>query len=63
MIWIGKKKIQGLEKGYWEGKPGEPMALFGSSGYLEISMNEGNAQKTLKAKRGDQVIVSVISNQ
>jgi S-adenosyl-L-methionine hydrolase (adenosine-forming) len=63
VIWIGKKKIHGLRKGYWEGRPGEPMALFGSSGYLEISMNEGNAQKVLKVKRGDRVMVSVTSNQ
>jgi S-adenosylmethionine hydrolase len=59
VIWIGKKKIHGLGKGYWEGKPGEPMAFFGSSGYLEISMNEGNAQNTLKVKRGDTIQVAV----
>jgi S-adenosylmethionine hydrolase len=57
VIGIGKKKIHGLGKAYWEGKPGEPMALFGSSGYLEISMNGGNAQKTLRVKRGDTIQV------
>jgi S-adenosylmethionine hydrolase len=59
VIWVGKKKIHHLGKGYWEGKPGEPMALIGSSGYLEISMNKGNAQKTLKMKRGDPIQVDL----
>jgi len=40
-----------LKKGYWEGKKDEPIALFGSGGFLEISVKEGNAQKMLKMKR------------
>lgn len=63
LIRVGKNKIHGLGKGYWEGKPGVPMALFGSSGYLEISINKGNAQKALKVKKGNRVIVSVISDR
>ena len=59
LIWVGKNKIHGLRKGYWEGKPGVPMALFGSSGYLEISMKKKNAQKALKVKRGDSVRVEI----
>ena len=59
VIWTGKKKIQRLGKAYWEGKPGEPIAFFGSSGTLEISMNKGNAQKRLKVKRGDPVQVEI----
>jgi S-adenosylmethionine hydrolase len=52
------KTIRGLKKGYWEGKKDEPIALFGSSGFLEISMREGNAQKSLKVKRGDPIEIS-----
>ena len=63
VIHAGRKIIHGLKKGYGEGKKGEPIALFGSGGFLEISINKGNAQKALKVKRGDRVIVSVISNQ
>jgi S-adenosylmethionine hydrolase len=53
-----RKTIRGLKKGYWEGKKGEPMALFGSSGFLEISVREGSAQKVLKMKRGDSIEIS-----
>ena len=59
LIKIGKRTMRGLKKGYWEGKKNEPMALFGSGGYLEISIREGNAQKILKVKRGDSIQVEV----
>ena len=59
VIKIGKRGIHGLEKGYWAGKKGKVMALFGSGGFLEISVKEGNAQKILKAKRGNPVKVQV----
>lgn len=55
VIRVKRKTIRGLKKGYWEGEKDEPMALFGSSGFLEISVREGNAQKVLKMKRGDKI--------
>jgi len=57
-IRAGRKVISGLKKGYWEGKKGEPIALLGSGGFLEISVREGNAQKTLKLKKGDKIEIS-----
>jgi len=59
LIRIGEKTIRSFKKGYWKGKKNEPIALFGSGGFLEISVREGNAQKMLKAKRGDRVIVEI----
>ena len=60
MIKIGRKIIQDLKKGYWEGKRNEPITLIGSGGFLEISVREGNAQKMLKIKKGDRIIVEII---
>lgn len=57
---IGGRAIQGLKKGYWEGNRNEPMAIIGSGGFLEISVREGNAQKRLNVKKGDQVIIEII---
>jgi S-adenosylmethionine hydrolase len=57
VIRAGGKTISGLKEGYWEGKKGEPIALLGSSGFLEISVREGNARKMLKLKRGDQIAI------
>jgi S-adenosylmethionine hydrolase len=36
----------------------EPIALIGGGGLLEISVREENAQKALKIKRGDRVVVN-----
>jgi hypothetical protein len=54
-ITVGDYQIEGLVQAYAD-KEG-PMALFGSSGYLEISLPDANAGAFLKAKVGDKVIV------
>jgi S-adenosylmethionine hydrolase len=54
---IGEKAISNIKKGYWEGKDREIIALFGSGGFLEVSVREGSAQKILKVKRGDPITV------
>jgi S-adenosyl-L-methionine hydrolase (adenosine-forming) len=58
VIHAGRKTIRGLKKGYWEAKKDDPIALFGSGGFLEISVREGNAQKVLKVKRGDPITIA-----
>jgi S-adenosyl-L-methionine hydrolase (adenosine-forming) len=59
VIRTGKRDIQGLKKGYWEGKGNEPMALIGSGGFLEISVREGNAQRMLNVKKRDRITVQI----
>jgi S-adenosylmethionine hydrolase len=56
---VGKTQIQGLKEGYWEVKKGDPVALIGSGGLLEISIREGNAEKVLKVRAGVKVGVRV----
>jgi hypothetical protein len=41
------------------GAAGEAVAVVGSSGYLEISVNRGNAARTLGAMRGAEVTVEL----
>jgi len=62
-IRAGNKTVNALKRGYWEGKKGEVIALVGSGGFLEIAIREGSAGKRLKLKRGDQIRISVTSNQ
>jgi S-adenosylmethionine hydrolase len=57
VVRIGEARIEGVKKGYWEGKKDEPIALIGSGGFLEISVREGNAQKKLRVRKGNRVIV------
>jgi hypothetical protein len=58
---IGKKKVAGLNKTYTDVQPGEPLVLFGSAGFLEVSVNQGNARKYFKADKGKKIIVKMWS--
>ena len=50
-------KIDRVSRTYGEERPGEPMALFGSGGFLEISVNRGNARNTLGLEAGDSISI------
>lgn len=63
LIRAGKKTIKVLKRGYWEGKKGEPMVLFGSGGFLEVAVREGCAEKQLNLRKGDSIRISVIDDQ
>ena len=41
------------------GAPNEPFAVTGSSGYLELCVNKGNASRVLGIGRGAEVIVQI----
>jgi S-adenosylmethionine hydrolase len=55
----GKLKLK-FCKAYGETKLGEPLALIGSHGFLEISVNQGSAAEKFKTKTGDKVTVSPV---
>lgn len=59
-ITIGKKKIIGLIKTYTDVNAGEPLALIGSAGFLEVSINQGNAQKYFKVDKGSKIIIELV---
>jgi S-adenosylmethionine hydrolase len=56
---IGKKRIVGLSKTYTDAKPGEPLVLIGSAGFLEVSVNQGNAQRYFNADKGSKIIIEI----
>lgn len=41
------------------GNPGEPVAMIGSAGYLEIAVSRGSAARTLGANRGTEVTLDL----
>lgn len=55
---IGAKSIERFVATFGEGNNGEPVALIGSSGYVEIAVNKGNAAKALGASRGAEIILA-----
>ena len=57
-IWIGGTLIPTLSKTYSTVKENDILALIGSRGYLEISVNLANAAKQLNVSKGDRVVIT-----
>ncbi len=58
-LHIGGKTIQQLVQTYAQGNAGEPFAILGSSGFLEISVNKGSAARVLGVQRGAEVTLEL----
>jgi len=56
-IYFGGERFFEIKDHYSEVPKGMPLVLFGSSGYLEISMNEGNAASYFMTSTGSTVTV------
>ncbi|MDY6856314.1 MAG: SAM-dependent chlorinase/fluorinase [Thermodesulfobacteriota bacterium] len=54
-IWIGDQMIDEVQDSYCEVKQGEILAIFGSSGYLEISKRDQNAKALLGLNKGSEI--------
>ncbi|MGH9741362.1 MAG: SAM hydroxide adenosyltransferase [Candidatus Acidiferrum sp.] len=57
-LHVGAHTVARLVDTFAHGKTGEPIAYIGSSGYLEIALNKGNASRTLSVGRGAAVVLS-----
>lgn len=55
---VGSQAISKLVDTYARGAQGEAFAYIGSSGYIEIGMNRGNASKSLEVGRGVQITLA-----
>jgi S-adenosylmethionine hydrolase len=60
-ITVHGQTICGLSDAYASVTPGEPLAILGSSGRLEISVNCGNAGAVFSAAPGSEVRVNAVS--
>jgi hypothetical protein len=58
-ITVNGKEITRLVQNYAQGGPGEVFAVVGSSGFVEISMNRGNAARSVGASRGAEVTLAI----
>lgn len=56
-IRAGNVEVNRLNRSYAESNVGECLAIIGSFGQLEISVNQGNAAHLLELKRGDPIVV------
>jgi S-adenosyl-L-methionine hydrolase (adenosine-forming) len=56
---VGGKPVKKFVETFAQGPVNEPVALLGSSGFIEIAVNKGSAAKTLGAARGAEVILQI----
>lgn len=54
-LMVGPTEITRMSRSYSEGAPGEPFAIVGSMGFLEVAVNRGSAAQTLSAQKGTEV--------
>ena len=59
IIFCGKR-IEKLNRSYADSHVGEVLAIFNSSGYLEISVNYGNAAKEMGLDTGSEIEIDVL---
>ncbi|MGB7438783.1 MAG: SAM-dependent chlorinase/fluorinase [Candidatus Acidiferrum sp.] len=57
-LQVGSHAVTRIVLMFASGNAGEPVAYIGSSGYVEIAVNKGNASKTLGIGRGTPVLLS-----
>ena len=55
---VNRKTIRKFRRFYGEESSGSAFAIWGSAGFLEISVNGGSAAKVLRARRGDIVLLT-----
>jgi len=56
-ITVGDQTIDSISTTYADTRPGEPVAVIDSSGYLEIAINRGNAAMELACQPGEEILV------
>jgi S-adenosylmethionine hydrolase len=59
VLRVGQSNVSKLSNSYAEGQKGELIALFGSSGFLELSVNQGNAAKLAEVGIGGNILFKV----
>jgi len=57
-IKINNIELSGIKDTYKDEQKGMLSALWGSSGYLEVAVNMGSAEKLFNIKMGDKIIIS-----
>ena len=59
-LLVRDHEVRRLVGSYAEGRTGELVALVGSSGYLEIAVNQGSACQTVDIQEGGEYILKVL---
>ncbi len=58
-IRVKSTSIKRINSSYSQGEPGKAIALKGSTGFIEIAVNSGNAKEKLNVDKGETIIVDI----
>jgi hypothetical protein len=61
--YAGSTILEGLHATYGAVAEEEPLLLFGSTGFLEVAVNAGNAAERLDIRKGDSVKLTFPSSR
>ncbi len=56
-VTLAGHTLHGIRQAYADVADGEPLALVGSSGHLEVAIRNGNAAHELSVRAGDEVVI------
>jgi S-adenosylmethionine hydrolase len=56
---LGGKRVEKFVQTFAQGPAGEPVAILGSSGFLEIAVNKAHAARVLGVNRGAEVTLAL----
>jgi S-adenosylmethionine hydrolase len=59
-VRLGRVQLERLQRTYADVEPGQLVALWGSTGHLEVALRNGSAAKVLGIQRGAPVVVERI---
>lgn len=59
VVRVGRRAVRGVHRTYADVPAGEAVALVNSDGHLEVAVNGGRADETLRARRGTTVRVEI----
>lgn len=57
-VTVGRRTVRALSRSYADVPKGALLAIVGSTGHLEISVNQGSASRAARIRRGDRVLVT-----
>ncbi|MFB6247624.1 MAG: S-adenosyl-l-methionine hydroxide adenosyltransferase family protein [Salinibacter sp.] len=60
--YVGNTILETMGTTYGDVAEEEPLLLFGSTGYLEVSVNGGNAAERLDIRKGDSIKLSFVAS-
>lgn len=59
IVQAGAMRLGNLRRTYADAPPGEPLALIGGAGFLEVAVNGGSAREFFQFDRGQPVVVEI----